>query len=97
MQESFSLKDISFSLRANSLTALIGPNGSGKTTLLRVIAHLKKYSGFVFINGQETARIPRKIFARYVSFTMSAQNFHPHYPYTIREILQPQLQLQMCQ
>ena len=94
MQESFSLKDISFSLRANSLTALIGPNGSGKTTLLRVIAHLKKYSGFVFINGQETARIPRKIFARYVSFTMSAQNFHPHYPYTIREILQLQLQLQ---
>ena len=94
VHENFSLQNLSFSLRAKSLTALIGPNGSGKTTLLRVLARLQKYSGSVLLNGQEITTIPRKKFARYVSFTMSAQNFHPHYPYTIREILQLHLQLQ---
>jgi ABC-2 type transport system ATP-binding protein len=34
------LKDISFALSSNSVTALVGPNGSGKTTLLRCLAGL---------------------------------------------------------
>ena len=88
------LKNLSFSFAGQRFYSLIGPNGSGKTTLLRVLAHLKKYSGFVLLNGREITTIPRKIFTRSVSFTMSAQNFHPHYPYTVREILQLHLQLQ---
>ncbi|MCO6752615.1 ABC transporter ATP-binding protein, partial [Streptomyces sp. IpFD-1.1] len=35
-------KDISFSLRGGSLTALVGPNGTGKSTLLSVLARLMK-------------------------------------------------------
>ncbi|MCY7884609.1 energy-coupling factor transporter ATPase [Bacillus spizizenii] len=35
-------KDISFSLREGSLTALVGPNGTGKSTLLSVLARLMK-------------------------------------------------------
>jgi NitT/TauT family transport system ATP-binding protein len=34
------LRDISFSLKNNSFTTLIGPSGSGKSTLLRVLAGL---------------------------------------------------------
>ena len=92
--DSLILKGVSFSLRTHSLTSLIGPNGSGKTTLLRVLSRLNKYFGSVMLNGREITSIPRKEFARYVSFTMSAQNFHPHYPYTVSEILQLHLQLQ---
>ena len=88
------LRNLSFSLHPQCLYSLIGPNGSGKTTLLRTLAHLNKYSGSLLLNGQEITTIPRKIFARSVSFTMSAQNFHPHYPYTVQEILQLHLQLQ---
>ncbi len=32
------LKDVSFSLPANSMTALVGPSGSGKSTITRLIA-----------------------------------------------------------
>ncbi|TYS25079.1 energy-coupling factor ABC transporter ATP-binding protein [Bacillus subtilis] len=35
-------KDISFSIREGSLTALVGPNGTGKSTLLSVLARLMK-------------------------------------------------------
>jgi zinc/manganese transport system ATP-binding protein len=36
------LQDISFSLKAGSLTALLGPNGAGKSTLMHSIAGLLK-------------------------------------------------------
>src|SRR5262245_56639697 len=39
------LEDISATIPANSLTAIIGPNGSGKTTLLKAILGLVDYRG----------------------------------------------------
>lgn len=36
------IKEVSFSVRAGSFTALIGPSGCGKSTLLRIIAGLIK-------------------------------------------------------
>lgn len=47
------LKDISFGVKAGSLTALLGPSGSGKTTLLRILAGLETpTTGEVAIAGQ---------------------------------------------
>ena len=34
------LKDVSFTLKPGTATALVGPNGAGKTTLIRIIAGL---------------------------------------------------------
>ncbi|MCC2114546.1 energy-coupling factor ABC transporter ATP-binding protein [Bacillus halotolerans] len=46
-------KDISFSLRAGSLTALVGPNGTGKSTLLSVLARLlKPKSGKILLHDK---------------------------------------------
>jgi len=51
------LKDISFTVAAGELIALIGPNGSGKTTLIRVILGILKPSrGSVALMGEDLNR-----------------------------------------
>jgi cobalt/nickel transport system ATP-binding protein len=53
----FSLQDISFKIKENSIYALTGNNGSGKTTLLRLIVGLlKPASGQVKIFGEPLTR-----------------------------------------
>ncbi|MEC5142716.1 ABC-F family ATP-binding cassette domain-containing protein [Chitinophaga sp. 212800010-3] len=45
--------DISFTLRKNEKTAIVGNNGAGKSTLLKMIAgHLKNYTGELHVNGR---------------------------------------------
>jgi sulfate/thiosulfate transport system ATP-binding protein len=52
------LRDVSISVAAGSLTALLGPSGGGKSTLLRVIAGLETPdTGTVTINGTDATRL----------------------------------------
>ena len=44
------LESINFSLKKNTLNALIGKSGSGKSTLLKCIAGLYDFSGKITIN-----------------------------------------------
>jgi len=55
--------DLSFEIKENSITALIGPNGSGKTTVFNLITgYLKVDKGTVLFNGKEiTSLSPHKI------------------------------------
>jgi ABC-2 type transport system ATP-binding protein len=54
------LDDVSFSLEAKTITALVGPNGAGKTTLLRCLAGLDTpFSGQVNIAGLDVLSEPR--------------------------------------
>ena len=47
------LKDVSFSLPENSMTALVGPSGSGKSTITRLIARFWDVSrGEIMVGGQ---------------------------------------------
>lgn len=49
------LKDISFSLDAGKVMAVMGRNGIGKTTLIKCVVGLLKWnSGYSFINGKES-------------------------------------------
>ena len=49
-----SVKDVSFSVAAGELVALLGPSGSGKTTLLRIIAGLETAdAGTVMLGGED--------------------------------------------
>lgn len=46
------LEHIDLTLKAGSVTAILGPSGSGKSTLLRTINHLERVdSGFISVDG----------------------------------------------
>ena len=54
------LVDVSFTLAAGSVTALVGPNGAGKSTLMRCIAGLAEpLSGAAYLNGVAITDNPR--------------------------------------
>lgn len=54
------LENVSFTLRAGSITALVGPNGAGKTTMLRCLAALEEpTSGTILLDGEDILDDPR--------------------------------------
>lgn len=55
------LDDVAFTIRANSVTALVGPNGAGKTTLMRCVCGLEKpLAGTITVDGIDVIEEPRK-------------------------------------
>jgi ABC-type multidrug transport system ATPase subunit len=59
------VRDVSFTVPAGSVTALVGPNGSGKTTLMLMLASLlKPDSGEIRIAGFDPVSRPTDVRAR---------------------------------
>jgi ABC-2 type transport system ATP-binding protein len=59
------LDDVSFTLHAGGITALVGPNGAGKSTLMRCIAGLETpLSGQISVAGIDALDHPREIHRR---------------------------------
>lgn len=52
------VRNISFSIPSNTLTALIGPNGCGKTTLLKGLCRLIPHSGKAVLTSQCCKNLP---------------------------------------
>ncbi|MDX3894826.1 ATP-binding cassette domain-containing protein [Pusillimonas sp.] len=56
------VKDISMTVRAGELTALVGPDGAGKTTLLRMMAGLlEPDAGSLRVLGMDVGRDPQAV------------------------------------
>jgi len=69
------LDDVSLSIPAGQLTALLGPSGGGKSTLLRIVAGLETAdSGRVEIEGVDATNVPPQkrnvgfVFQHYAAF-----------------------------
>src|SRR5206468_2304469 len=53
------LEDVSLSLPAGSVVAIVGENGAGKTTLVKLLARMyEPTSGSIFVDNLPLARIP---------------------------------------
>ena len=59
------LENVSFSMPAGNITALVGPNGAGKSTLMRCLAGLDTpFSGKITIGGTDVLENPRAAHAK---------------------------------
>ena len=58
------LENITFSLKKNTFSILIGSNGSGKTTLINCIRNLTKYDGNIRIFNQEIRNSNHEIYKK---------------------------------
>jgi branched-chain amino acid transport system ATP-binding protein len=58
------VRDLSLTVPATGVTALLGRNGAGKTTTLRAILGLVPRTGSIRLAGRETVRLPTHAIAR---------------------------------
>ena len=70
------VRDVSFTVRAGTVTGFLGPNGSGKTTTLRMVLGLvRPTAGQVLIGGVPYERLTRP--RTCVGALLEATGFHP--------------------
>ncbi|MBU1038726.1 metal ABC transporter ATP-binding protein [Patescibacteria group bacterium] len=76
------LDNISFTVTAGAVVAIIGPNGSGKTTLLKAFLGLVPYTGEIKLFGQS----PRDFLGQ-VGYVPQRFSFDRTFPLTVEEFL----------
>lgn len=78
------LKDISLSLPARQLTAIIGPSGCGKTTLMKMVNKLENpTSGAVYIDEEPITGMDEVKLRRSIGYVIQRIGLFPHM--TIKE------------
>jgi ABC-2 type transport system ATP-binding protein len=75
-RDATAVNDVSFQVRAGTITGFLGPNGAGKTTTLRILLGLASpTSGDVAIDGCHPRRLGEPW--RHVGAVLEADDFHP--------------------
>ena len=69
------IDNVSVTLAANELVALVGPNGAGKTTLLKALAGLLPAFGTVEIEGEPAAKLKAREKARRIAYLPQGHDF----------------------
>ncbi|PJN93645.1 hypothetical protein CNY89_19370, partial [Amaricoccus sp. HAR-UPW-R2A-40] len=74
------VEDVSMSLAAGSVTAIVGTSGSGKSTLLRMINRLvTPSSGRVLIDGTDTRDVEPATLRRRIGYVIQDHGLFPHW------------------
>lgn len=79
------IEDICFTLGKRQWLMVVGPNGAGKSTLINAISQGAKYSGAVFFEGVDLAKI--KPAERAKSIGVLTQNHFVGYSFTVEEVV----------
>ena len=79
------LRDVSFSVKPHTITAIIGKNGSGKSTLVSCLTGESKYKGTIFFSDDDIALLNSRQRARLVS--LLPQNL-PAVPITVEKLVE---------
>jgi len=79
------IEDISLTVRAGQIAAIVGPNGAGKSTLLKALVGILRVSrGDVYVQGRKTTNIPpEKLVKRGLGYVPQVSNIFPDL--TVRE------------
>ena len=79
------IEDISLTVLAGKITAIVGPNGAGKSTLLKALSGVLRVSrGDVYVQGQKTTNTPpEKLVKRGLGYVPQVSNIFPDL--TVRE------------
>jgi branched-chain amino acid transport system ATP-binding protein len=82
------IEDVSLTVHAGKITAVVGPNGAGKSTLLKALSGLLRASrGEVHVQGRKTTNIPpEKLVKRGLGYVPQVSNVFPDL--TVRENLE---------
>ena len=73
------VNDVSLTVEAGQIAALVGTSGSGKTTLLRMINRLIDPSaGRVWIDGADAAGIEPHLLRRRIGYVIQGHGLFPH-------------------
>jgi energy-coupling factor transporter ATP-binding protein EcfA2 len=79
------LKDVSLSIHAGEMVAILGRNGSGKTTLIRhIIGLLQPDQGKVIVLNKDVAQTPTHMLAREIGFCFQNPN-HQIVSFNVRD------------
>jgi osmoprotectant transport system ATP-binding protein len=71
--------DVTFTVPARTITAIVGTSGSGKSTLLRMVNRLVEPSaGMVRIDGEDIARLPPYELRRRIGYAIQNHGLFPH-------------------
>jgi branched-chain amino acid transport system ATP-binding protein len=79
------IEDVSLTVLAGKITAIVGPNGAGKSTLLKALIGLLRVTrGEVYVRGGKTTNVPpEKLIRRGLGYVPQVSNIFPDL--TVRE------------
>jgi branched-chain amino acid transport system ATP-binding protein len=79
------IEDVSLTVLAGKITAIVGPNGAGKSTLLKALSGLLRVTGGeVYVRGGKTTNVPpEKLVRRGLGYVPQVSNIFPDL--TVRE------------
>lgn len=82
------IEDVSMTVRAGKITAVVGPNGAGKSTLLKAISGvIRVSSGETYVVGERATNLPpEKLVRRKLGYVPQVANTFPDL--TVRENLE---------
>lgn len=77
--DTVAVDDVSLTVEAGEVAAIVGTSGSGKTTLLRMINRLVEPSrGRIRVNGADAAAIPAHLLRRGIGYAIQGNGLFPH-------------------